>query len=127
MSNKLGNRQRLMPLSAVPPWLRTMSVFALATTLAGCVAEQPPPPYAYYPVPCPPAAAGAPPAAPNDQAAQSPPTEPAPAQPGQPSTGCYVAAPAAYPAYAYPAYAYPYPYYPGYVGGVVIGGHGHWR
>jgi hypothetical protein len=109
----------------VAGWSRTTIVFGLASALAGCVAEQPPP-YAYYPIPCPTA----------PQAPVAPSDNPAAVSPPATTPECYAVTPTAYPVYGYPAYAYPYPayayppggaYYPGYGGEVVIGGRGRWR
>jgi hypothetical protein len=99
-----------------------------AAALGGC-AYEPPPPYAYFPVPC---AAGtvtpAPPVAvtPAPTGTVSPGTLQPPVQTTAASGQCI----AVVPTYAYPAY-YPYPgYYPGYYGApvygsVFIGGHFH--
>ncbi|HTP83354.1 MAG TPA: hypothetical protein VMQ11_10435 [Alphaproteobacteria bacterium] len=91
-----------------------------AGALGGC-AYEPPPPYAYFPVPCAPAGATVTPTAPPVAAAPGPVVTPA--GPGQ----CV----AVVPTYVYPAY-YPYPgyYYPGYYGppaygSMFIGGHFH--
>jgi hypothetical protein len=122
--------------------------------LAGCTVYEPPPGYAYYPVPCPPNSGGA--TAPSTSAQPTgatsqggtvspipapPPTANAPASDNAPGTvtppppavvaapsgdGCYALVPAGGAGYAY----YPRYYYPGYYYGppIVVGGfHGHFR